>query len=218
VAVDLTLTDDVLVDQYRDGHAYDIDKATREGVEGVHDKAWDYYDDFIAMYYDTMRRVNADSHYFFDRSYFSRMRELLGDHLHLFVAVKDGTAISGSLFFHCGSIIQYHLSGTASDHLSLAPSKLLLDRVRRWGNEIGAQTLHLGGGVGGREDGVFRFKSGFSDQTHRFSVWRYIVDQDVYRELVDQKRQWNEARVLEVVDKDFFPAYRAPVVAKDDEQ
>jgi hypothetical protein len=214
-AIDLTLSTEVQYQRYRKSHRYEIEKAQEEGVRGIHDTDWTYLQDFIDVYYETMRRVNADDYYFFDQGYFSRLRQLLGEHLHLFVALKDGRVISGALFTYCNGIIQYHLSGTDSDYRALAPSKLILDTVRCWGNEIGAKVFHLGGGVGGKKDGLFRFKAGFSDQVYQFKIWRMIVDPRAYQQLVDQKQHWNQAHGLEVADSEYFPAYRAPTRESD---
>lgn len=215
VSIDLRLPADEQTLQYRAGHQYDIDKAKESGLVCVHDADWGHLDAFIEIYYETMRRVNADDYYFFHRAYFVRFRELLGRHLQLFVALKDGIVISGSLFTVCNSIIQYHLSGTDSDYLDLAPSKLILDEVRMWGNEVGAKTFHLGGGVGGKKDGVFRFKAGFSDRVHQFKIWRAIVNHEIYHTLTAQQQAWNEQHGVEFADRDYFPAYRAPTRGRD---
>jgi hypothetical protein len=215
VVIDLRSPADEQKQQYRKGHQYDIDKARKNGIICIHDTNWDHLDTFVDIYYETMLRVDADDYYFFDRTYFTRLLDLLQEHLHLFVALKDGKAISGSLFTICNSIIQYHLSGTDSEYHDLAPSKLILDEVRMWGSKVGALFFHLGGGVGGKKDGVFQFKAGFSNQIHQFRVWCAVVNQKVYQELTEQKQAWNEQHGLEVTDTGFFPAYRARTRKKD---
>ncbi len=207
-AIDLNLPVDVQRQQYRTNHKRGINKARREGVRCIHDQNWRHFDAFIDIYYQTMERNGATEDYFFDREYFVRLRALLGNHLHLFVALKDDVVISGGLFTICNSIIQYHLGGTDSRYLKLAPSKLIFDTVRLWGTEIGATIFHLGGGVGSREDSLFRFKAGFSSLKYQFKVWRMVVNQEVYEQLVEQKRSWNDANGFQSVDNNYFPAYR----------
>lgn len=213
VAIDLSLPVEVQRQQYRTNHKRDINKARRKGITCIHDKEWRYFDSFIDIYYETMRRTDAGDYYFFDQTYFVRLRELLGNCLHLSVALKDGLVSSGALFTVCNSIIQYHLGGTDSRYLALAPSKLIFDTVRLWGNEIGARILHLGGGVGSREDSLFLFKAGFSKLRYQFKVWRMVVNPVMYRQLVQQKRAWNKANGLEAMYDDYFPAYRCPTQA-----
>ena len=229
VSIDLSLSVEMQRQQYRTNHKRDINRARREGVTCVHDDDWKYFDTFIDIYYETMRRTGASDDYFFDRTYFIRLRELLGNHLHLFVALgpategsigsaslgtpKEGLVLSGALFTVCDSIIQYHLGGTDSRYLYLGPSKLIFDTVRMWGAELGAEMLHLGGGVGSREDSLFRFKAGFSNLRCQFQVWKMVVNEQVYQQLLEQKRAWNQAAGLAAVDDNYFPAYRCPTQA-----
>lgn len=210
VAIDLSSSLTTQRKQYVKGHRYDIRRAEREGVTCFHDREWVHFEAFVDIYHATMRRAGAAGGYFFGQAYFARLRELLGSHLQLFVALKDGVVLSGALFTICNSILQYHLAGTDSRFLELAPSKLIIDAVRIWGAEMGARIFHLGGGVGSREDSLFRFKAGFSDLRYRFRVWQMIVDEERYRDLVAQKRTWTESQGSEAADADYFPSYRCP--------
>ena len=121
-----------------------------------------------------MRRVKAEESYFFDPTYFSDLAKSLGPVLKLFVVkMPDGEVISGGLFTLCDGIVQYHLGGTRDTALKLSPMVLLLETVRRWANENGAHTFHLGGGVGAKPDSLFQFKARFSRQRHQFTTWRW---------------------------------------------
>ena len=210
VALDLTLPAQAQYQQYRGNLRRDIQKAKKQGVVCIHDTGWQYLDRFVDIYYQTMRRNCASDLYYFDREYFSELHALLGDYLHLFVAVYEGTVLSGALFTVCNSIIQYHLAGTDIQHRDLASSKLILDTVRIWGKEIGASVFHLGGGVGSQRDSLFQFKAGFSKLTCQFRIWKMITDQAAYLELVERKEAWNQAHDLQAISADFFPAYRCP--------
>ena len=48
------------------------------------------------------------------------------------------------------------------------PTKLMLHFVRTWAKDRGLRRLRLGGGVGGKEDSLYRFKAGFSTDRHAF--------------------------------------------------
>ena len=161
--------------------------------------------------FETMRRVKAEQSYFFDPTYFSDLAKSLGRALKLFVVkMPDGEVISGGLFTLCEGIVQYHLGGTRDTALKLSPIVLLLDTVRRWANENGAHTFHLGGGVGARSDSLLQFKARFSRRRHNFATWRWIVAPEAYRELSLQKHHWNSERGLKAISASFFPAYRCP--------
>ena len=131
--------------------------------------------------------------------------DLTGERLHLFVAESEGVVCSAAIFVHTGDIIQYHLSGSDPQYGRLAPSKLVLDQARLWGNTTGAEFLHLGGGVGSRADGLLLFKAGFSPLRHQFSTWKWIVQHGVYARLVDARRKWLGARAAQLETSSFFP-------------
>ena len=209
-SIDLTQSPEHQQKALRSGHSHDIKKAKERGVECFRDDSFQYLDSFIDIYYETMQLKGAGDTYFFDRTYFHRLAELLEGYIHLFVAVEEGRLLSAALFTLCEGIIQYHLAGTNPAYRDVAASKLIIDTVRQWGNDQGAQVFHLGGGVGGNEDGVYRFKTGFADTEYRFKVWQAVIDQEAYDACLHQREDWERAQGREIDENTFFPAYRAP--------
>jgi len=211
VAIDLTLPEYLQWQKYRSNHKRNIRKLKSEGVSCIHDESWTYLDAFVNIYYSTMISRKADRFYFFDRSYFFRLSELLREHVHLFIALKNEVVLAGGIFTFCNGIIQYHLGGTNPQYRKLAASKLVFDTVRLWGNRVGARMIHLGGGVGGKQDSLFFFKAGFSDARYTFRIWRSIINKEAYNEFLKLRQDWNKAHGLPEINKEYFPAYRSPV-------
>lgn len=211
VAIDLRLPVEAQWQKYRTNHRRDINRLLQDGVVCLHDEEWRYLDAFAAIYRDSMRRIGANEKYFYDRDYFERLREALGDRLHLFATLKGNEVLAAGLLTRCNSVVQYHLAGTDSRYFDIASSKLIIDTVRLWGSRTGARLFHLGGGVGAQEDSLFHFKAGFSDLRCQFKVWQAIVDPDAYEDLVRQQQAFNHRQGLQVADERFFPAYRSPV-------
>jgi hypothetical protein len=112
----------------------------------------------------------------------------------------------------CDGIAQDHLGGTRKKFLAYSPDRLVVDAERRWAADQGLRVLHLGGGVGGREDSLFRFKAGFSNRRHRFATWRWVLRPDVYSMLCQQNDQGKSRHGKRASAPHYFPAYRAPVV------
>lgn len=207
VPVDLTGSLDEVLGRFRENHAVQIRRMGRAGFTGEWDR-WETLDRFAELYNETMERVGADASYFFPPAYFHALRRELGDALHLCgVRAPDGGLACAGLFSACGGTIQYFFSGTAAEHARRAPTKLMMDQVIRWGNEAGQRVLHLGGGVGGREDALFHFKAGFSPLRAEFRSWRVVVDAERYGTLADT---WRGGAPAEGAESGFFPAYRAP--------
>lgn len=209
VFIDLRQSPEAQMARYRKSHRYEVRKARQQGIRAYQDQDWVHFEDFVRLYTLTMKKVNADGRYYFDRCYFLRLREALGERLQLFVAQHDGMVCSAALFVHTGDMIQYHLAGNNLDYAKLAPSKLVLDEARLWGNRLGAHFLHLGGGVGSRKDSLFSFKAGFSPLRCKFFVWHHIVLPEVYFQLVDARRVWLAENGMSLASTDFFPLYRA---------
>lgn len=159
-------------------------------------------DAFIDIYYENMNRVNADDYYYFDKDYFYNFLKSSNFETDLLLAVTKDTneIIAGVIFVKTNHIVQYHLAGSKSDFLNITPIKILIDEMRIIATKEGFKYLNLGGGLGSKEDSLFRFKISFSKELKPFSVWKYIVNQKIYNELTSSKNP---------MSTNYFPAYRS---------
>jgi Acetyltransferase (GNAT) domain len=201
VLVDLTLPEEALLRQQRTDHKAGIRRLRAQRFTVLVDE-WSLYAPFIEIYEETMQRVGADPYYLFSNEYFQDLRRDLGTHLHLFsVLAPDGSLAAGGLFLEAEGIVEYHLSGTSKNYRQLAPAKLMLDVAIQWAKSAGNRVLHLGGGVGSRNDALFQFKAGFSNLRSSFQTWRVICDDARYIQLTE------DAGVSGASIDGFFPAY-----------
>lgn len=158
---------------------------------------------FIDIYLETMKKLEANDSYFFENKYFFDFLECNGFETDILLAVLNETeeVIAGTMFVKTNNIIQYHLSGTKTEHFKVAPSRLLLDEMRLQGTAQGYTYFNLGGGYNGKNDALYSFKSSFSEDIKTFKVWQHIANKKVYDEL---------SKKVNTSDSSFFPAYRAP--------
>lgn len=192
--------------KYSSGHKYDLKKSKKnESICIVDDTAFLYFDDFIDIYLETMRYLEASNFYFFNKEYFYTMKSLLAEKLKLVVVKLNNQVIGASLFMLHNGIIQYHLSGTTIDGRKFQPSKLILDYMVDWGISQGCTFLHLGGGVGGQQDALYKFKKGFAANDYSFYTVRLITNNTIYRNLCSDLN-FTEAEIDNI--SDFFPLYR----------
>lgn len=183
---------------YRKSLKSELNQLRKKGVVVVETTDKQDIDAFIDIYYETMDRVNATSNYYFSRDYFYNFLENEIFDSKLLVAKKENKVIAGAIFTLTDKIMQYHLAGTSEEFIRETPMKLILDEARLNGNESSAINLHLGGGVGGSsEDSLFKFKSGFSKDFKQFSIWKLIVNPQIYDELSANK-----------TNTSYFPKYR----------
>jgi hypothetical protein len=207
VSIDLTRSTEALWSDTMSGHRNEINRSIRAGHRAFVDEAWSHAADFTRIYAETMGRVGATSFYRFGDDYFRALREALGPRLHLGVVDIGGAIAAAALFSEVSGLVQYHLSGTAEAFLKERPTKLLLHHVRGWMKERGNTCMHLGGGLGGTEDSLFKFKAGFSKTRQAFHTWRVIVDRERYAALA-ARAGWPLAEGDDA--SGFFPRYRRP--------
>ncbi len=212
VSIDLTLPPEAQRAQYRPSVKSLINRLRREGLVCLRDGDKRHLSEFIAIYHETMRRVNAHPSYFFEAEYFTQLASSPGGSLELFVVMLNGTVITGALFMICDGIVQYHLGGTSKEFRKLAPKPLLLDTVRLWAIEQGARVMHLGGGVNSKQDSLFHFKAGFSDRRHTFQTWRWVLDPATYQRICDEHARRNTEEGVQWASANYFPQYRCPTV------
>lgn len=207
VYIDLTLSEDELLRQTRRGHRREIVALRQAGFVATIDHDWSRLDDFMVCYHQTMDRVNASAFYYFPKSYFLRLRKMLGDSASLCIVELDGQVACAGITTVMDGIAQYHLSATATAYLPAHPSKLMLHFLSLQLKQQGASVFHIGGGVGSLEDKLHLFKSGFSPLAAEFWTWRIISDQGLYDDAV---ARWSEIKGQTPVDPAaFFPQYRA---------
>lgn len=157
---------------------------------------------FMALYYENMDRVKAEKQYYFSKDYFFNFIKSKDYETDVLMAIEKESknVVSAAMMVKTNNIIQYHISGTKNDYLNLSPIRLLIDEMRINGSRSNYTFFNLGGGLGNQEDELFRFKSSFSKDFKTFKVWKYIVNEKIYNDLVDFKK----------IDRkiDFFPLYR----------
>lgn len=157
---------------------------------------------FIDIYHKNMDRLHATSQYYFDEEYFTSILKLEGFDNKLLLIYDGVTLACGAIVLQSDTIIRNHLSATAADYLNESPSKLLTDEISVVGRKLGKKIFHLGGGVGGKEDSLFKFKKRFSNLQVRDHIWRYINNPEAYNMIV--------AKAAADIDtqSSYFPLYR----------
>lgn len=208
VNIDLTLGLDVQKQQYKKRLRTYINKARRD-CNVIAAKSKEEVLEFIDIYYENMERVNAQMYYFFKKEYFFKLLNGDGFDAEILLAKhrKTKEIVAGVLFVRKNGIVQYHLSGVRKKYLDLNPVKLIIDEMRIRASKSNYIYLNLGGGLGSHKDSLFKFKSGFSKDHRDFKLWKFIVDEQVYGELVIQKQSMPCHQIFKEC-KEFFPCYR----------
>ncbi|HYK77851.1 MAG TPA: GNAT family N-acetyltransferase [Daejeonella sp.] len=157
---------------------------------------------FVKIYNENMARVKAGLFYHFDEYYFFNMLNAVDFESGILLLCDGDEITSGACVTYSNNIMQLHLAATNNAYLQEGPMKLLIDEAAILGRRKGIHYLHLGGGVGGHQDSLFEFKSGFSNTLLDFKTWRFIANIEVYNQLVEQCSTCRE------FNTGFFPLYR----------
>ncbi|WLR50651.1 GNAT family N-acetyltransferase [Bacillus tianshenii] len=183
-----------------------IRKAKKLGVEIYWGRNPELFDQFIDLYNATMDKDNADDYYYFGEEFYHSVLEDLKYHSYLFYAMFQGEIIAMSIILACNQQLHYHLSASDREYQSYAATNLLLYEAACWGAENGYTTFHLGGGLGGKEDSLYKFKKAFNKHSaNTFSIGRKVFDEQKYTELMGIRSADDEFDL----ETTFFPQYRA---------
>ena len=201
VAMDLT-SQNIIWNNMTSKNRNMIRKAEKNGVVIKTSSGSDIYEKFIEIYNETMDRDNAEKYYYFEREFYTAMQHDLSNNSIIFYAENsDGDIIASSIILHCNGKLTYHLSGVKTEFRGLAPTNLLLYKAALWGAENCCRIFHLGGGVGAREDSLYRFKASFYRELPRdYFIGKKVFNEAIYNELVKIHAVENTGN--------FFPAYR----------
>jgi serine/alanine adding enzyme len=175
-------------------------RAANEGLTTTVTPEPDDLSSFVALYEAAMRRMDADPFYLFPSSYWEALRR---DVPLVRVDVHDagGRHLAGLLGMGAPPTLHYHLGAAAPEGLGTGAPHLAMLTLARWGQANGFACLHLGGGVGGRDDTLLRYKRRFAPEgLLEARIGKAVHDPAAYAVLTGRTE----------VDWDgFFPAYRA---------
>lgn len=205
VALDLNLPLDVQRKKY--------DRSTSRAIKRCRDKGYFVreskepkdIDTFIDIYTENMHRIGSTEYYFFDKQYFSSLIHSSEFDCRLLLVYLGEEITCATIISFSHGIIQAHLVGTKTSYLNESPAKFLVDEISIIGRQMGMKFFHLGGGLGFKEDSLFRWKSAFSDLFLNYKSFRFIANRKAYNSLLDKRG------VDRKVETDYFPLYRACV-------
>jgi len=156
--------------------------------------------EFASVYEQTMHRAGASPFYFFPQGYWDALAA--GVKLVRVDVRHGGDLLASVLGMGEPPWLHYHLGGATDAARRTGASHLALYSLACWGRDHGFATLHLGGGVGGREDSLFEFKLRFA-LAGRVGV-------SIGKAVHDHARYLRLSGGADVDWDAFFPAYRQP--------
>lgn len=142
---------------------------------------------FFDIYKENMQRVDADTYYYFDFTYFRQLFDLFHKNAYLIhIKNEQSNLLASSVFLHWGNYYHYHLSGRRAESDN-SVNNYLLDRAIQHAKKIGASWFYLGGGTSSSmADTLLKFKKNFSKQTLPFYIGKKIHNPEIYNNIIEQ--------------------------------
>lgn len=173
-----------------------IRKAEKSGLIYKSEFGFESFDEFIDLYIKTMKRLNANDFYFFDLSYFKRLKGNLKDSAFLGTIRKDGKLICSAIFMYSDLYGHYHLEGSDRDYSSTGANNLLLWKAACEMHRLGVREFNLGGGTSSDEDDtLLKFKKVFSRDLKDFYIGKEIFNGNAYQRITKEWERENKTLV-----------------------
>lgn len=165
--------------------------------------------EFVSLYRQAMDRKGVTGRWNLSNEYLEALCRV-GT---LFAArMPDGTIESMALVLGGAGdrAAYYHLAANAGLFPRVGANDLLVHEIATWARfMLGAQRLHLGGGVtSASDDSVLFFKAGFSDVRAPAAYYFRILDSRTYGALCERKRAIEVEETGAELVSGFLPLYR----------
>lgn len=182
-----------------------VRKAIKNGIEIYWGRSEELFNKFIEMYTITMNRDNAKDYYYFKEDFFYSILKDLKYNSLIFYAEYNKKIVAMSMILLSNYQMHCHLAASYKEYLIYAPTNLLKYEIACWGVNNGFKNFHLGGGVGSKEDSLYKYKKSFNRNfDHSYYVGRKIFDEEKYDRL---SKICKGEKFLEN-ENSFFPSYR----------
>ena len=163
------------------------------------------FKEFFELYNETMKRDNATEYYYFSKDFFESIYINMKNNAKLYIVYYQERAINALLVIYNETNANYHLSGSLSNFMNLGSNNLSLFEAAIDLCNKGYKKFHLGGGYGGDESPLLRFKKGFNKNGELdFYIGKKIFDKEKYNKLVQLRLKNTEFND----NSNFFPLYR----------
>jgi hypothetical protein len=195
--VDLNLPSENFVHPH---HRRNARKALREFHIETCIEPVDFLDDWMLLYGALVKRHAITGIAAFSKDSFRKQLRVPG--IKAFIATREGITAGMLLWYVQGEVAYYHLGAYSDDGYELGASFALFDYAIQFFAEGELKWLSLGGGAGiqSQDNGLNRFKQGWSTGTRTAYFCGRVFDRAKYQEIVLAKN---------IPTTNYFPAYRA---------
>lgn len=161
--VNLKKINNPIIKNYEYRHQKSIKKAINSNVEIIISNDEEYLKDFIEIYFKEMSKKNANKFYFFEKEFFYNLKKYIKNNYQFFYAKFEEKIISCELVMFNEAYAHSYLGATMYEFRNICSNHLLKTKIIEFLKAKGLEYFFLGGSQT-EEDGIFKYKSGFSNE------------------------------------------------------
>jgi len=192
--LDLTKSEDELMQQMNQKTRYNVKLAQRRGVEVQEDTSEKAFKEYLRLTFETTKRQGFFAH---DEGYHRLMWEIIGrTHrsapteltAHLLTAKYQTKVLVTWIVFLFNNVLYYPYGASSNEHRELMASNLMMWEAIKWGKAHGAKRFDLWGSLGPNPDsndpwyGFHRFKEGYNPRLVEFvGSYDLVLNPILYR-------------------------------------
>jgi len=153
-------------------------------------------ENFIDIYNETMKNLDAKKYYFFNIEYYKRLNKIK-NHIKIANVFKENILIASCIIFIYDEYMNYHIGGSKMEYRNYGPNNFLHYNVIKYGIDKNKKIYHLGGGLS-ENDSLSYFKDSLSDTHFNYIIYKNIINEDKYNKIT-----YNLDRSI-----NYFPLHR----------
>ena len=161
--VNLKKIEEPIIKNFQYRHQKSIKKAINSKVKIIRSNDEKYLTDFIEIYRNEMIKKKANKFYFFEKDFFYNLKKFIKNHYQFFYAEFEDKIISCELVIYDDTFSHSYLGATKHEFRHICSNHLLKKEIIEYFKYKGLQYFFLGGSQS-EHDGIFKYKSGFSNE------------------------------------------------------
>jgi len=177
--IDLTKSEDELLNSFTGKTRYNIRLAERKGVKVQEDNSDKAFKKYLDLTRETTQRQAFYAH---TERYHKLMWKILREAgiAHLLTATYNGEIITTWILFSWKNFLYYPYGASTEKHKEVMANNLMMWEAIKFGKKLGLSTFDLWGREEGK--GFTKFKEGYNPQVVEFlGTWDLVINKPVYR-------------------------------------
>lgn len=134
-----------------------VRRAERNEITFTIDTSGEHLDEFLSIYYQTMKRNGATSFYYFDRTFFEKLHHHLKEEIAYIHGYMNGEIIGSLSVIYSDKYAYGFLGGVLKEYLRYGTSAFLQYQLMEWLKEKEIKYFIIGGGYR-EKDSLYNYK------------------------------------------------------------